>query len=200
MIMKRLLKWRRWKDPFRPHLEKYEQEQKEHLEDGSWDSDKYKDMEHKDLGPCIVTPGGVIPIRESNLPSKLYNMWVAHTNFDIEDTIQRKVSRIPGVIGFNPLDRYSFRIAIGRMFHGRSVRNAIKNLLCDKPPQPTENKEVTTTNLDRMIRLAKESFIFWAIIKDEKGKLVIKSGGTQEEVLRAVQDRKMEAKSWESYF
>jgi hypothetical protein len=138
---------------------------------------------------------GLIPIRESNRPGKIYNFWVGHTNFDLGEPEVKKICKAIGVQAFTLYDRYSFRIAIGKVFHGKSVRDALTNMLCeDKVP---EVKSPVKDGLDRLINLARKSYNNWAIFKNDKGKLEVVSGETQQEVEGKVKGN-VEACSWKT--
>ena len=187
--MQRILKWRKWQDPFRPILD-------ENIPDESWDSKNYKSLEGKDLGPCIVGPMGLIPIRESNCPGKIYNFWVGHTNFDLEEREVKKICKAIGVQAFTLYDRYSFRIAIGKVFNGKSVRKAIEAILCQEPPKKEPEKATSESGLVRLINLARKNYHWWAIVKI-KGKLTVISGISREDVEAKV-NGEVVASSWSS--
>lgn len=80
-------------------------------------------------GPASMTPMGLIPVNEDNVPSKIYNMWVGHTSFSITQHIAEKIAAEPGVEGFDVFSRYRFRIVVGEQFAEEAVKKSIEMTL-----------------------------------------------------------------------
>ena len=75
----------------------------------------------------ISSPMGIIPYNEYSAPSKIFNFWVGHANFDITEKIAKIIEQSRGVEILDVFTRYRFRIAIGKGFQDRDVMNVINN-------------------------------------------------------------------------
>ena len=78
------------------------------------------------LIPMIMTPLGPVPLLEEMLPGKIFNFWIAHTNFSVSNAILKIVDGVPGVEILRPLSKYRFQIAIGKMFDTTEVQKSIE--------------------------------------------------------------------------
>lgn len=79
----------------------------------------------------IYTPFGPVPFDSQFTPTKRWDCWIGHTNFDITKSIVALVSNIEGVDILKPLSRYSFCIGIGKLFISREVKQKIQNAISD---------------------------------------------------------------------
>jgi hypothetical protein len=147
------------------------------------------------LGPGIVTPMGIVPVHESNLPSRLFNFWVGDANFDLTRKVVREIAKVPGVECLDVFSRYRFRIAVGRAFKDRDVRLAIDRLVEPPTPEPPSRDPLMAmrANLSR-------AFPFWAIFRLPNGRYACVGGQTAAEVkTKAKQyDGAEAALSWEA--
>lgn len=122
MIEPRLL-WEPWRDPMREVL------------DCSRDHDPGLDAARRTWGEgprrcrfkgaAIVTEDAIIPIDEDGLPSNVYNLQVAHTNFTIDEPFAAMVEAIEGVEALCVYKRYRMRVGFGRLFDEGVVKEAI---------------------------------------------------------------------------
>lgn len=181
MIKNRIF-WEKWADPF--------------VNDN--------DDEPKNLGPVLVGPMGVIPLTENATPSKVYNFWLGHTNFNITSSIENVIENTPGVETLDVFTRYRFRIAIGKAFCdekfgdvGHSVMQAIEHQLCTVTKVIVSKQE---GNLD-VVEMLKKELIgkrpHWVIFALPDGSLLPKWADTKEEMLAitATEDKKVVASS-----
>jgi hypothetical protein len=91
---------------------------------------------------------------DANSPDNPYNsrdIWVAHTNFDIEKDDVLKISEIDGVEGIRILTRYSFTVMIGVMFYFEDVLDAINKEL------RVENEDFNEPSPEESTKLLKEN-------------------------------------------
>ena len=144
----RKIVWEEWKDPLAPLLKDnsktLKDEDSENIakyrdavktfgyDESEDDDDDYRMLKGPTdvIGACIVGPMGIVPINESNIPSKLFTFWMGHTNFDIDDEVALKIEATPGVESLDVFTRYRFRIAIGRAFEQKGVLSAIADTTC----------------------------------------------------------------------
>jgi len=151
---------------------------------------KWQDGEESPgLGPCVVSSDGVvIPINETNLPSKVYNFWVGHSNFDLgENNMADKIAAVPGVEAMECATRYRFRIAIGKAFDQAEVKAAIISMVNEKPASPANivaanKQEERADGLEAIKRLLTKNHKFWAIYRMPSGKVEVAVGNSAEEV------------------
>jgi hypothetical protein len=77
----------------------------------------------------VMTPMGAIPLPEHSAPQKVFNLWTAHTNFNITKNILNLVENTEGVETVDVFTRYRMRIGIGQMFDTQTtIRNINNNL------------------------------------------------------------------------
>ena len=69
--------------------------------------------------------------RQGSLPPlRICNFWLAHTNFNITQSISEQIEKVDGVETLDIFTRYRFRIAIGKAFNSSIVMQNIQNQLC----------------------------------------------------------------------
>jgi hypothetical protein len=192
--MKNDIIWAEWNDPMLPLVQgripkKHGPEEDEH--DASFHRAKnsfgktnkpnpyFVGAKASGTGPAIISPMGIIPIHESNLPSLLFNFWMGHTNFDITPYVRDVISDVPGVETFDIFTRYRFRIGIGKSFEEEAVKHAIELAM---NPIPVVNVSKTQTPLDGMKKLLSRKYKFWAIHAMANKSFRYIGGTTQEEV------------------
>ncbi len=198
MQHKNSILWKRWHDPIQPlvggkvhppydptHDDDDDDFDSEHLEaKESFGSVKQSPYFHGNRqgnwGPSIVSPIGIIPLHESNLPSELYNFWMGHTNFTITHPLKAKIKRVEGVEAINVFSRYRFRIAIGKHFRQDEVKKAI-NAVVDTSVKVTS---VQANPLDLLKSKMTKTFKFWAICVMPDGKKQCVGGMTMANVKR----------------
>ena len=72
---------------------------------------------------------GLVPLTEYTIPSKIFNFWVAHTNFSITDAVAQIVDEAEGVETLDIFTRYRMRIGVGHVFDSQLVKSHIEQLL-----------------------------------------------------------------------
>jgi copper chaperone CopZ len=160
--MKNRVRFDKWSDPFAARNGSYSEEE-----------GFYKDSYQKRYsGPAYLGPFGVIPIHEDSVPSKIYNFWMMHTNFNIDDKVIEKIENVPGVESLDVFSRYRARIGFGKIFNEETVQKKIKIALCKK----TESSEKTEDKdeLKHLKEKLSQKYRFWAILilKDKKMKIL----------------------------
>jgi len=140
------VQWRRWVDPIKVSKKDIPLDEDEcpyeiarfreafGIMTGSLLADK------EPLGPTLVGPQGIIPLHESMEPSRLYNLWMGHTNFPLKKKHFRAIKTTLGVEGINVFSPYRFRIAIGLNFFADEVKESIVAALNPPPPAPRPSK------------------------------------------------------------
>jgi hypothetical protein len=124
---KSLIIWQKWFDPFG---EDDSQDHSMHDPYEDTDTDDYRDNDNMSLKKpvrAIATPMGLIPYTENTASSKIFNFWVGHTNFDIDQKIADIIELSEGVETLDIFTRYRFRIAIGKVFDDSSVMKEIND-------------------------------------------------------------------------
>jgi hypothetical protein len=132
---KPLIIWEKWIDPFgldgdETKWTDYENEN-ENIEDEDYDAEIHNDspkLINKAI-KVIQSPMGLIPYNEYTAPSKLFNFWIGHTNFDITSTIIEILEKSNGIEILDIFSRYRFRIAIGKCFNDADVMTEINDQL-----------------------------------------------------------------------
>lgn len=61
-----------------------------------------------------------------------FDCWIAHTNFNLTESIKNKLDQIEGVEMLKIFSRYRFLIGVGRMFNFSDVRKEIESIFKDK--------------------------------------------------------------------
>ena len=73
----------------------------------------------------IVTPMGVIPYTDNTASNKIFNFWIGHTNFDLNNGICKLIELHRGIETLDIFTRYRFRIGIGKLFEGAEIMSSI---------------------------------------------------------------------------
>lgn len=125
-----LIVWQKWFDPFgadddvsiESHvdepLDEDLTENKQDIEDQLSSSQRMR---------AIATPMGLIPYTENTASSKIFNFWVGHSNFNINEQIIDIIENTDGVETLDVFTRYRFRIAIGKVFDDARVMKEIND-------------------------------------------------------------------------
>jgi hypothetical protein len=128
--------WEKWIDPFGADIEEakwndYDDEDKEI----SFQSEYIKQNSNPPI-KVIASPVGLIPYNEYSASGKIFNFWVAHTNFNLSKEIASILEDINGIEILDVFTRYRFRVGIGKCFKEQEVMKNIKeevNKFFDKP-------------------------------------------------------------------
>ena len=126
--------WEKWIDPL--FTDDIEEEEEDYEED--YDSNRYsekKEDDHKQNNilnkqkNILITPMGVIPYDDNTSAGKIFNFWIAHTNFTIDKTIVYMIESSVGVETLDVYTRYRFRIGVGKAFSDSQIMREINNTL-----------------------------------------------------------------------
>lgn len=125
-----LIIWQKWEDPLAPiSLTDLVDEQTEEEEESELEQLDKKIQTTKQQ--FIVTPMGVLPYNENTACGKIFNFWVGHTNFTINNRIMEILESCDGVEALDIFTRYRFRIAVGKAFKDSTVMRQINNKTYD---------------------------------------------------------------------
>jgi len=124
-----LIVWQKWFDPFGdddapdavlPHI---------HHEESDDMEGHYEEELREIQKPmrAIATPMGLIPYTENTASGKIFNFWVGHTNFNINNDVVDIIENTDGVETLDIFTRYRFRIAIGKVFDDAQVMKEIND-------------------------------------------------------------------------
>ena len=75
---------------------------------------------------ALFTPLGIIVLDEYTDTYRLFNFWIAHTNFDLTKGVRKVIEDTPGVEILHVFTRYRFRIAVARYWKPSEVFVAIQ--------------------------------------------------------------------------
>lgn len=129
------------------------------------------------FGPSVMGPHGIVPLHESNVPSKLYNFWIGHTDFGITDRLAFAIECVPGVETLDVFSRYRFRFAVGKAFDERKVKAAIELAV-----QPKVAPKSPAAGLDTLKAIVAKQHPFWVILRLPNGKFDTVGGASRKEV------------------
>jgi len=113
--------WCKWKDPY--NITDDDEYDNKGLKDGIYE-DEYDNNISQPM-KAIITPMGILPIPEYATPQKVFNMWMAHTNFNITADVLKAVENTDGVETVDIFTRYRMRVGIGKMFDTKTTINNI---------------------------------------------------------------------------
>ena len=125
------------------------------------------------LPHIVSTPMGMYHFDDRMRPSKQYDCWTGHTNFDITDDIKNQIEKIPGVEVLLILTRYRFFLGIGRLFNFREVRVRIDSAVCSNNSD-FHFKEGAGEVMDESLESVKEevsAYKYWAIFVFPNGEM-----------------------------
>lgn len=167
--------FRRWQDPFMPE-ERFDEG--DELDDG-YSSDEFGRKQTPYRGTYAITPVGLFPLSDANLPSRQFSFWVGDTNFDIDDTVLRAAERVPGVEILQAMTRYRFWLGIGRSFHDERVKESVRKAMikATTPPGPPR---------------------FWAVVR-RGGNAERVVGRSKSEIKKLVAGGQVLVTSWENH-
>ena len=124
-VFKPKIGWTKWQNPYA--IEENNEE----------DKNTYAESEQKKAVRVIMTPMGMIPAPEHSDPQKVFDLWTAHTNFDITANILNLVENTAGVETVDVYTRYRMRVGIGKMFDAEDTIKNINQNLCSFISPPT---------------------------------------------------------------
>lgn len=81
----------------------------------------------------VSTPmGGIYQLHDRFSPSKQFNCWIGHTNFNVTRSVIESIEEVEGIEVLFPVSRYKFFMGVGKLFDFKNTRLNIENILCDK--------------------------------------------------------------------
>jgi hypothetical protein len=202
-MTKRRMLWKKWIDWLDEEADSLADnlDEEDDEEEAPLYRDSYDRMEHHHNvppGPMLVGPMGVVPLNEHNLPSRVYNFWMGHTNFNLGETEVKAINDTEGVETLEIYTRYRFRISVGQAFEEEEVMVAIENVLLKKEDK---TEAVQTANvLDKVKKHLQDNYKYWAIFLLPDGQIDYKTGDSQDIVKQKIEayPKKAEVlKSWE---
>lgn len=126
-----LIVWQKWFDPFgsddSPPIIPYPHHYDEERDSPESEDNHFSDMTTSQPMRAISTPMGLIPYTENTAPSKIFNFWVGHTNFNLTSPVVDIIENTDGVETLDVFTRYRFRIAIGKNFDDARVMKEIND-------------------------------------------------------------------------
>jgi len=132
-ILNRKIHWVKFKLPTGKFTDPGADEEEEEEESSSpWErEERDRDpMNFMGVGNNILTtPMGVISTETKEEYESSYNMWTAHTTFDLTKANFMALNRMEGIDGLQPMSRYRFNVIIGYLFDENEVKKSIEKLL-----------------------------------------------------------------------
>ena len=121
-LKKTIIAWEKWTDPF--EMTTQSESPNTNYEDDSTLSSPSAITASNSI-PIIMTPVGIIPMNEKNLPGKNFNFWIGHTNFRITKTIARLIEGVDGVEVLDVNTPYRMRLGIAKLFNSSKTKVSI---------------------------------------------------------------------------
>lgn len=136
MQTQRKVAWTKFKLP-QPASQIEDIEEEDNDDENTWEileKKKYKDsvdrIESMIIGNKILaTPLGSVNLDGSDETSKLFNVWIAHTNFNLTPQHYAAIEHVEGVEALQPISRYRFQVAIGYHFEEEEVKQNVNEAL-----------------------------------------------------------------------
>ena len=200
--MKKKIQWLKWYDPLRWQESKDPEESGEQSTIDSFSSEAQEDeARHVRM---LAGPYGLVPVGEHGLSSKLYKLWVAHSNFDITSSIARVVAQVPGVEILRVWTRYRMWVGIANLFDTQDVQRAIERELCGEPEKlssrPISQKREAAVQMLEKNLLRDYGDMEWIIYSDEDGDLLYSIDKDRSVLAKEISEKGLEAnvlsKSW----
>jgi hypothetical protein len=199
--MERKILWEKWVDPFGSNIE--DVDLPDHVNLDKQDTrpwrDSYDEAESKQQqqgkvgnnGPVLVGPLGIIPLNEHNIPSKVFNFWMGHTNFKIDEPTAEAIEDVLGVETLDFFSSYRFRFSVAKSFDFQDVRQAIEKAVQSVEPKRKKVKKrqpekIRTKSIELLKKTMTKKYPYWAIIVLPKGKIKTAGGESQESVQDAI--------------
>lgn len=204
--MKKKIQWLKWFDPLRwQETRGPEQSGEQAMFDSFEPEGEEDDARHVRM---LAGPYGLVPIGEHGLSSKLYKLWVAHTNFDITSSVAKTVSQVEGVEILRIWTRYRMWVGVANLFDTQQVQRTIERELCGEPekapPRPTTR--AVSQKQEAAIRILEERLVRdysgmeWVIYLDVDGSLVYSVGEDRAKLMKGITEKGLDAnvlsKSW----
>ena len=123
--------WEKWDDIDLPQLDLIDEKEDMFFPDGEIDDDLISQLSFGPIlpAPKMRTPLGTFSIDDPLRPSKMFDCWIGHTNFDLTHEIATQMEEVPGVEAFKIMSRYRFFRGIAQLFNFRDVRQDIQDII-----------------------------------------------------------------------
>lgn len=177
--MTRKLVWEKYVDPRGDNLHQVEWPGAFN-EDLPSDSDVLDDEENDDeprgvfrrvSQQVLLTPHGIVPLTEHNLPSTKFNFWTGHSNFELGEAEWRLIEGVSGVEILEPFSRYRFRISIGTLFDSTTVKVNIQEALSVDASNNVERLSLLAMYED--VKKLVQQYKYWAILELPNGEVMV---------------------------
>lgn len=177
--------WQHWRSPYGSDEDEFVPEDKADVP-SPWE-ERENGQPGFDVRPVVITPMGLIPIHPYRKFTEYFQFWVGDTNFDVTPSVRDTIEGVEGVEILDVLTRYSFRIAVGKVFDGARVKYDIQAALNALPPKKGEINPYAMT-LDQETRdkvsilqsTLKDKFPYWAVFVLPNGEIDVAGANTQE--------------------
>lgn len=178
--MEHTIDFEKWYDPFVAETESEPEEEESYKDSYQLAEEKARSGKTSGTGRVLVGPMGVVPLTEHGIPSKVYDFWMGHANFNITEDIAHTIEEVPGVESLDIFTRYRFRLAVGKnkAFKPTKVFKAIREAVSDKL-----EKKVKPNQLDSVKLLQKtlsNKWKHWAIIVLPNGKIEVAGSNNED--------------------
>ena len=200
--MKKKIQWLKWFDPLRWQESKSPEDSGEQSTLDSFEPEGEEDeARHVRM---MAGPYGLIPMGEHGLSSKLYKLWVAHTNFDITPSVAKTVAHVEGVEILRIWTRYRMWVGVANLFDTHEVQRAVERELCGEPEKPVSRP--VSQRQEAALRMLEEKLVRdydgmeWVIYTDADGSLLYSIGEDRTILMRGISEKGLESnvlsKSW----
>lgn len=125
----RKIVWEKWVNPAKHILDMIDDEDDEGEE---WNEGNVKTLK----GPVAIGPLGMIPINKHSDPDRLFDFYIAHTNFIISPYVKNIIKRTAGVAEYTSLTPYMFRVGFAKLANSDFVKHEIEKKLITEQNQP----------------------------------------------------------------
>ncbi len=171
------IQFHKWVDPL-AFLPKHEEDD---------DENEIQGLNKRFHGPIVMGPHGIFPIDVHNIPSKQFNFWEANTTFKMTGAIVEIINLTDGVETLDIFTPYRFRMAIGKLFDEKIVKETLTNRLLEYLNNTHEND----TDEENIVKMCTAAHKFWALLftnsNDPRPQKIFK-GETKEEVEKKIEE------------
>lgn len=131
----------------------------------------------------VVTPLGMYKLHDKLSPSKQFDCWVGHTNFDITPAIISTIEEIEGVEALKAITRYKFFLGVGNLFDFKKIRLEIEKEILGKHENEEDGLDLDNDVLFEIKRLKLElsKKNHWAIFVFPNGEISSVGADTQDD-------------------
>mgnify|MGYP003639739261 CR=1 FL=1 len=132
----------------------------------------------------VITPMGMYRLHDKLSPSKQFNCWVGHTNFDITEEVILKIEEIGGVEAIKAITRYKFFLGIGKLFDFKEVRLEIEKEILGKHKKEEDSLDLDADVLFKIkkLRIELDKKNYWAIFIFPNGNIDCISSNDEDDI------------------